>query len=251
MAKENSFDGIKTFVNHLFKLPLTRTQPRSLGGRNAQFMQSDQTPGGIRRRLIQVVMRDLMRRNGLPQNWVECHIKLIDGESQTNKIALQLVLKHWDERLIHYLPALENELTADIKRFEPKASEWLEDISWQLAPVNACPYKFLPNKKVWLEPTPKPAYEVTEPTATHAKITDREALSVAANLLLRNDFPKIDGEDEFQSDFASLSPNISITEAEIDMMDLQRLFEIRDEALSSAVSNRSSTSHQQAEPAKL
>lgn len=249
MAKENSFGGIKTFVNHLFKSPLSQSPPRSLSGRNAQFMQSDQTPGGIRRRLIQVVMRDLMRRNGLPQNWIECHIKITDGESKDNSIALQLVLLHWDERLIHYLPALENELIADIKRFEPDASKWIENVSWQLAPVNACPYKYLPDKKVWLEPTPKPAYEVTEPAAARAKITDREAFSIAADSLLRNELPKIEGQEEMYSDFASLAPNISITEAEIDMLDLQRLFEIRDEALASAANNHPS-SHQETEPAK-
>jgi hypothetical protein len=159
-------------------------------------------------------------------------------------------LLHWDERLIHYLPALENELIADIKRFEPDASKWIENVSWQLAPVNACPYKYLPDKKVWLEPTPKPAYEVTEPAAARAKITDREAFSIAADSLLRNELPKIEGQEEMYSDFASLAPNISITEAEIDMLDLQRLFEIRDEALASTANNHPS-SHQETEPAKL
>ena len=251
MAKDKSFGNIKTFVHRLFSLPLRQIRPRGLSVRNAQFMQSEQTPGGIRRRLIQVVMRDLMRRNGLPQNWIECQTTFIGNDSQSNQIALQLVMKHWDERLIHYLPALQNELLADIKRFEPKASEWLQDISWQLAPLNVCPYKFLPHKRVWLEPVPAPAYEITESAATYTKITDREAFAVSAQSPLRNDLPTIDGQEEMQSDFASLAANISITEADIDMMDLQRLFEIRDEALSGTVANRRQTSHQQGESASL
>jgi hypothetical protein len=198
-------------------------------------MSGDQTEGGIRRRLIQVMLRDLMRRNGLPQNWIECHTKLADNNGQSSQMSLQLVMKHWDERLVNYLPALQNELLTDIKRFEPNVAEWLIDISWQLVPPNICPYKVLPNKKTWREPAPKPAYEIAETPDLTAKLGDRSAAAVPPSMPLRFVAPIDTIDDGIRSDFASLAANISISEDEIDIRDLQRLFQIRDEALSSTI----------------
>ena len=116
----------------------------------------DGSANALRRQLVQVLLRDSMRRHGIPPNWLDCQMLLVSSKSRGEGMYLRILMKQWDIRLLTYAVAFQKSLLLDITRFEPQASQWLYGISWQLdASDNSCPYPELPDRSVWDEHPPK------------------------------------------------------------------------------------------------
>ena len=116
----------------------------------------DGSENATRRQLVQVLLRDVLRRSGIPPKWIECHMLLVSSRTRGHGMYVRLVLKHWDHRMMNYTMAFQRALITDIERFEPKASEWLHGVSWQLDVDDSCPYTELPEKSFWLQPATTP-----------------------------------------------------------------------------------------------
>ncbi|UUZ64147.1 hypothetical protein LP417_02475 [Polaromonas sp. P1-6] len=116
----------------------------------------DGSDNAMRRQLVQVLMRDVLRKHGIPSQWIECQMLVVSSRSRGPGLYARLVIKHWDERLMTYAFAFQRELLTDIARFEPKASVWLHGISWQLEMDDTYPYTTLPDKAFWQEPAKNP-----------------------------------------------------------------------------------------------
>lgn len=106
----------------------------------------------IRRQLVHVLLRDLLRKHGIPAHWIELQMLVVSSSSRGAGLHMRLAVKHWDQRLMNYALALQNELEMDVVRFDPHAVQWGHGISWQLEMADSCPYTTLPNKAFWLEP---------------------------------------------------------------------------------------------------
>ena len=111
----------------------------------------------LRRQLVHVLLRDVLRRHGIPALLVECQMLVVSSRSRGPGMYVRLVLKQWDERLVRYAFAFQKALKADILRFEPKANEWLHGVSWQFEFGESCPYAELPDKSFWQTPAPQAA----------------------------------------------------------------------------------------------
>lgn len=127
----------------------------------------DGSANSLRRQLVQVLLRDVMRRHGIPPGWLDCQMLVVSSRSRGEGMYVRLVMKHWDSRLLNYAVAFQKALMVDIMRFEPHAAEWLYGISWQLEVGDTCPYKELPDRSVWQEPARKSFHEPSH-APTHA-----------------------------------------------------------------------------------
>lgn len=181
--------------------PIHNTAPAS---RAMPLSQDESSENTTRSQLVQVVLRDVLRRHGIPFNWIESQMLMVASRSRGTGMYVRLIMKHWDDRLITHAFALQNTLLADIARFEPRAFDWLHGVSWQFDVDGSCPHTSLPHKAYWQEPvipvTPgaaaAPAPEVTPPTPTAP----------------------------------AAPPAVSVSEQEA-LQDLQRLFMIRDQEI--------------------
>ena len=109
----------------------------------------DNSDNGIRRQLVQVVLRDCLRRHGIPARWIECQMMVVDSRSRGPGLYVRLVMRHWDERLMLYAFAFETQLRAAITQFEPQADTWLHGLSWELDLRSSCPYLDMPDPASW------------------------------------------------------------------------------------------------------
>lgn len=124
----------------------------------------DGSDNAMRRQLVGVLVRDALRRHGIPAGWVECQMLVVSSRSRGPGMYVRLVATHWDQRLMNYAFAFQKSLVADIFRFEPLASQWLHGISWQLEFADSCPYVELPDKLFWQTPAPGAEMAVASPT---------------------------------------------------------------------------------------
>lgn len=101
--------------------------------------------------LVQVVMRELIRKSGIPPGWIVCYPQVLNSRSRGRGIFVRLSVKHWDDRLMKHAFAFQKTLLHDLVRLEPKAATWLHGIAWQLEVASTCPHTVLPERDFWLE----------------------------------------------------------------------------------------------------
>lgn len=131
-------------------------QPCSSVGPNSS--QLNVSSHGNRRELLRVVLRDAMRRNGIPTEWITAETVTAMSRNREPGVLWRLSIKHWDERLPSHLVAIQNALITRLHTFDPMAQEWLIGIAWQFA---------LPDESV-CPPMPHPGSWTSAPRAAEA-----------------------------------------------------------------------------------
>ena len=149
-----------------------------------------------RRELVQVVLRDTIRRHGIPTSWIDCRILSVVTRSAAAGMHVQLIVREGEDRLLAFVPAFQSSFMDEIERYEPQANEWLLSLSWQfpaLRGVNPA----MPDPAAW-------GGQVTPPP-------------LAAGIMAPSSGPI----------------SVSSTEEDDLMADVQALFAIRDAAMRS------------------
>ena len=218
-------------------------------------MLHDGSETETRGQLVQVLLRDLVRKSGMPPGLVQCQIQVVNSRSRGQGIYLRLVVKQWDERLMTYAFAFQKALLTEIVQFEPQAGTWLHGIAWQLEVAASCPLTELPGPDFWQVPaaTPEPvdqfdiipmpanAVSMTTPV-TAARLTPAALPAIAAfivpDLPDLPESPKAVPASAALPQLDSLTPLPSLVElpappVDDTAQDLELLFAIRDNELAS------------------
>ncbi|MES2399841.1 MAG: hypothetical protein V4573_07635 [Pseudomonadota bacterium] len=221
---------MKKFLSGLFGSRTTASQTAPSAARDSRdnpLTIEDGSENATRRQLIQVLLRDVLRKSGIPAEWIECQMLLVASRTRGQGMYVRLVVKHWDERLMNYLFAFQQTLMTDIARFEPNASEWLYGISWQLDVAEDCPYGALPEKAFWVEPV-----RVVEP---------------APRIVMATAIPEVLADPDKPA-FRSTTDDEETNRAR----DLERLFAIRDQELDrEAASGLTPVGYEKTQPSAL
>jgi len=190
----------------------------------------DNSDNATRRQLVQMMLRDGLRKHGIPPGWVECRMLVVNSRSRGTGLYVRLVMRHWDLLLLTYAHAFQQQLLAAITEFEPQASDWLHGVSWELDVGNTCPYLDMPDPSVWLEVSAPVQTAVPMPVVS---LMPEDAISPlaapAASLSL------------------SSAPPAPDQDAEV-LQDLQRMFAIRDAHLQQPADGTPAPDFQHTEP---
>lgn len=183
---------MKRIFQRLFGKPAIAHLPSEDFASSADSVSTieDGSDNAMRRQLILLLLRDLMRRQGMPSAWIELQMLVVSSVSRGEGLYVRLVMKHWDARLINHAQAFQNELLADIARFEPQFDSWMRGISWQLEMTASCPFTQLPGKAFWEAPAKRPSDQIrTEPARltplTAKMLSDSEAATADLHQLFR------------------------------------------------------------------
>lgn len=189
----------------------------------------DGSDNAMRRQLVQVLLRDVLRRHGIPPTWIECQMLLVSSRSRGSGMYVRLVIRHWDDQLLNYAFAFQNVLLAEIARFEPKASEWLHGISWQFEMAETCPHTTLPDKSFWLARATKQALA----HATFPAVTAHPAIAAVPAFLATQPALVSKAAEAAPAALAAQTTPATPQSAQSDaMQDLERLLAVRDRELS-------------------
>jgi hypothetical protein len=205
-----------------------------------------------RAHLVQDVMRELLRKSGIPPDWIICQPQVLNSKSRGPGIFVRLAVRHWDDRLMQYAFAFQKALLTDIVRFEPKASSWLHGIAWQLEVASTCPHTVLPDRDFWLQspesPRVRPATTPRQPLVTPVTAAAPAAAqqSWAAQISPFSSKPPASTLNP-----EPLNPELSAAENDI-KQDLERFFAVRDEELArSAAKGGVPDGYESTQPAPL
>lgn len=181
----------------------------------------DNSDNAVRRQLVQMMLRDGLRKHGIPAGWIECRVLVVHSRSRGPGLHVKLVMRHWDMLLLTYARAFEQQLIAAIQEFEPAAPSWLHGISWELDVGDSCPYLDMPDPAIWREIPATPDIAMPKPV-----LKTRTAQASPAPAA-----PENDEESDLRRD-------------------LERMFAIRDANIESAFADAAPLDFQNTEPAQ-
>lgn len=117
---------------------------------------SDLSRNAPRRELVQVVLRDTMRKHGIPSDWVDCRILSTVSRSGRTGLHVNFVVRKAHDRLLTYVFAFQDSFERELARFEPRARrEWLLSLGWEFEGFNAAE---MPDPHIWAQSSPAPLH---------------------------------------------------------------------------------------------
>ena len=106
------------------------------------------------RDLPRVALRDILRLNGIPTDWISCEVAPLSYGGGDDGFLIQLVIQKWHEGLLAHAPLLQQQLLMGLKRFDPASDHSVHVVVWKFAPDCAYPLTSMPSPDFW---TRKPA----------------------------------------------------------------------------------------------
>lgn len=159
-----------------------------------------------RKELVQVTLRETMRRHAVPSDWLEVRILPVLSRHGRSGMHVQLVVRQGEGSLLTYIPAFQSSFMAEIEKFDPRAWEWLLSISWQFSSITSRSGGDLPQAGDW-----PPGLDATAAApATAAAEADEEVMEdLQALFAIRDDALK--PQAPVPSDFEATRPGFDIT----------------------------------------
>lgn len=140
---------------------VSHSMPQSLPSQFQHSRSGNTSSVDLQRELIRVVLKDTLRRHGIPFDWLSCEVvTLTSGPDTAEQLHIQLMLMKWHELFLRYAQALEHQLLRGLDRFDPTVDHSRYIISWRFAPDCGCPFGTLPPPVVWLhDEAPEPVVQ--------------------------------------------------------------------------------------------
>ena len=207
-------------IGRIFK---GKDKDREGGPASSQFYESEPDTGdehsrnAPRRELVQVILRDTMRKHGIPSDWIESRVLSTISRSGRAGLHVNFVVKSAHNQMLGYVFAFQDSFERELSRFEPRARDWLLSIAWEFQDFKV---EELPDPKTFAASGPAPLAELKEA---------QTALSFAPT------------QDPMAEEVARKS------EEEVEQ-DLKALFAIRDAALAEAAGKRPVPGHSDFQP---
>ncbi|MEN9539804.1 MAG: hypothetical protein RLZZ126_2039, partial [Pseudomonadota bacterium] len=124
-------------------VPSTRSEPANSALNTRQHTD-------MQREMVSVVLKDLLRTNGIPSVWMGCDVSAGSPRSRGADMQIRLVVRQWNEQLVLHLPIIQKLLVEGLDRFEPSVDHSAYKISWTMAADCGYPHSELPSPDSWL-----------------------------------------------------------------------------------------------------
>jgi len=121
-------------LKKLFRGPRAGTAAEPV---TSQFHESETTVehagsgNAPRRELVHVVLRDTMRKHGIPHDWIDCRILSVVTRTRKSGMHVQFIVRQGEERLLEYVHPFQDTFWRELEKFDPRPREWLFSIAWQ------------------------------------------------------------------------------------------------------------------------
>jgi hypothetical protein len=120
---------------------------------HASVPASSQQHTSTHRDLAKIVLRDTLRNNGIPTEWITCEPISRTGSDGRKSLFIQLVIQRWNDRLMQYTPLLQRQLMEGLQRFDPSSDHSGHVVVWKFSPDCGYPHTAMPASDSWIDKT--------------------------------------------------------------------------------------------------
>lgn len=139
-------------------------------------------PALSNRELVRIVLRDTLRKNGIPTDWIGSQIASRTQPGQPSAHQIQLVILKWHEGLLRFAPLLEQQILQGLQQFDPQSDHSGDTVVWSFAPNCGCPYTTLPAPSYWSAAAEKLKFDLPPSTRKFQEVDDDFATTVPSPL---------------------------------------------------------------------
>lgn len=126
---------------------------RSTTGSSSQFAESQsatsldktRSRNAPRRDLVRVVLRETMRKHGIPSDWIECRSLSVLTRHHKSGMHVQFLVRKADHQLLPYVHALQESFWDNLLRIDPAARDWLFSVGWEFYEKSVQGFSALPD----------------------------------------------------------------------------------------------------------
>lgn len=130
-------------------------------GSHLSMPASSQQHTSTHRDLAKIVLRDTLRNNGIPTEWISCEPISRTGSDGKKSLFIQLVIQRWHDGLMQYAPLLQRQLLEGLQRFDPSSDHSGHTVAWKFAPECGYPHTVMPDPERWIDKTmAKPKFDL-------------------------------------------------------------------------------------------
>lgn len=134
------------------------------------------------RELVRVVLRDILRKNGIPSDWIGSQITTRTQTGLPSVHQIQLVILKWHEGLLRFAPLLQQQILQGLQQFDPQSDHSGHTVVWSFAPNCGCPYTTLPAPTYWQAAVEKQKFDLPPSTRKFQEVDDDFATTVPSTL---------------------------------------------------------------------
>jgi hypothetical protein len=168
--------------------------------------QSSRTHSDFRHELVRVVLKDTLRRRGIPYDWLSCEVIVVPRGVKHEELHIQLTLLKWSELFLRYAPALEYQLLQGLDRFEPAVDHSGYIISWRFSPDCGCPFTVMPPPMIWAHAEAPVAEPEEAPSILDRRKARRPPKKPVSDVVASVEPPKPAPTDDGEFERTRLSP---------------------------------------------
>ena len=165
------------------------TQPQGLRTSNASVHQRM----AMHSEIVRVVLTQIMKQREIPSDWLSTNGIAIVYQQGVPKCCIQMQIKHWNEKLLRYAPAIEKKILSSLDVFYPATDHSNYLVSWSFCRKIDYPITELPNKIIWSNPEPLPSIHVLATSDSVKKLTrDELEIQLLKSAMHTRDFEPTD-----------------------------------------------------------
>lgn len=168
--------------------------------------QGSRTHIDFRQELVRVVLKDILRRRGIPHDWLSCEVLAVSRDTHHDELHIQLMLLKWSELFLRYAFALEHQLRLGLDRFEPSVDHSGYIISWRFASDSGCPFTVMPPPMIWEHDAAPAEAPVAPPSVLDRRKSVRPPKKPVPDVVASVEPPKAAPTDDGEFERTRLSP---------------------------------------------
>jgi hypothetical protein len=98
---------------------------------SATSLDKTKSRNAPRRDLVKVVLRETMRRHGIPSDWIDCRSLSVLTRQHKSGMHVQFLVRKADQQLLPYVHAFQESFWEEITKLDPAARDWLFSVGWE------------------------------------------------------------------------------------------------------------------------
>ena len=110
----------------------------------------------IRIEMIRLALKSVLRRYGIPIQWIGAEIVPMSSSGDTGVMLTQLVVRQWHDEVMRFAPELQNQLSTEIQFFDSTANFAEFQFVWKFMPDCGYTNEKIPEPGSWAIATDSP-----------------------------------------------------------------------------------------------
>ena len=117
-------------------------------------LEKTKTNNAPRRDLVKLVLRETMRKHGIPTDWMDCRALSVLTKHHKSGMHVQFLVLKNDHQILQWIHAFQESFWAQIMRTDPTAHDWLFSVGWEFYGKSVSGFDVMPDPSSWADVGP-------------------------------------------------------------------------------------------------